>query len=72
MNNFELLNLKPLVDELNILNIWTIKDTRQKIELRDMAVVSKSKNAVLFMEKYKSLDIKQLKEQFERFLRYRF
>ena len=32
-----------------------------------MAVVSKSKNAVLFMEKYKSLDIKQLKEQFERF-----
>ena len=28
-----------------------------------MAVVSKSKNAVLFMEKYKSLDIKQLKEQ---------
>ena len=32
-----------------------------------MAVVSKSKNAVLFMEKYKNLDVKQLKEDFQRF-----
>ena len=32
-----------------------------------MAVVSKSKNAVLFMEKYKTLDIKQLKEQYQRY-----
>ena len=33
-----------------------------------MAVVSKSKNAVLFMEKYKSLDIKKIREASKVFL----
>jgi len=69
MNNFELSKLKAAgLTNLNILNILDYQKTQdRKLSLRDMAVVSKSKNAVLFMEKYKSLDIKQLKEQFERF-----
>ena len=69
MNNFELFKLKAAgLTNLNILNILDYQKTQdRKLSLRDMAVVSKSKNAVLFMEKYKSLDIKQLKEQFERF-----
>ena len=53
---------------MNILNILDYQKTQErKLSLRDMAVVSKSKNAVLFMEKYKNLDIKQLKEDFQRF-----
>ena len=69
MNNFELFKLKAAgLTNFNILNILDYQKTKdRKLSLRDMAVVSKSKNAVLFMEKYKSLDIKQLKEQFERF-----
>ena len=69
MNNFELFKLKAAgLTNLNILNILDYQKTQdRKLSLRDMAVVSKSKNAVLFMEKYKSLDIKQLKEQFDHF-----
>lgn len=69
MNNFELFKLKAAgLTNLNILNILDYqKNQDKKLSLRDMAVVSKSKNAVLFMEKYKNLDIKQLKEDFQRF-----
>ena len=60
MNNFELFKLKAAgLTNLNILNILDYQKTQdRKLSLRDMAVV---------MEKYKSLDIKQLKEQFDRF-----
>ena len=69
MNNFELFKLKAAgLTNLNILNILDYQKTQdRKLSLRDMAVVSKSKNAVLFMEKYKNLDVKQLKEDFQRF-----
>ena len=69
MNNFELFKLKAAgLTNLNILNILDYQKTQdRKLSLRDMAVVSKSKNAVLFMEKYKNLDVKQLKENFQRF-----
>lgn len=69
MNNFELFKLKAAgLTNLNILNILDYqKNQDKKLSLRDMAVVSKSKNAVLFMEKYKNLDVKQLKEDFQRF-----
>ena len=69
MNNFELFKLKAAgLTNLNILNILDYQKTQdRKLSLRDMAVVSKSKNAVLFMEKYKTLDIKQLKEQYQRY-----
>lgn len=69
MNHFELFKLKSAgLTNLNILNILDYQETQdRKLSLRDMAVVSKSKNAVLFMEKYKNLDVKQLREQFKRF-----
>ena len=69
MNNFELFKLKAAgLTNLNILNILDYQKTQdRKLSLRDMAVVSKSKNAVLFMEKYKTLDIKQLKEQYQQY-----
>ena len=74
MNNFELFKLKAAgLTNLNILNILDYqKNQDKKLSLRDMAVVSKSKNAVLFMEKYKNLDVKQLKEDFQRFPTYQF
>lgn len=74
MNNFELFKLKAAgLTNLNILNILDYqKNQDKKLSLRDMAVVSKSKNAVLFMEKYKNLDVKQLKEDFQRFRPYQF
>lgn len=74
MNNFELFKLKAAgLTNLNILNILDYqKNQDKKLSLRDMAVVSKSKNAVLFMEEYKNLDIKQLKENFQRFRPYQF
>ncbi len=52
MNNFELFKLKAAgLTNLNILNILDYqKNQDKKLSLRDMAVVSKSKNAVLFME----------------------
>lgn len=74
MNNFELFKLKAAgLTNLNILNILDYqKNQDKKLSLRDMAVVSKSKNAVLFMEKYKNLDVKQLKKDFQRFRPYQF
>lgn len=49
MNNFELFKLKAAgLTNLNILNILDYQKTQdRKLSLRDMAVVSKSKNAVL-------------------------
>ena len=51
MNHFELFKLKAAgLTNLNILNILDYQETQdRKLSLRDMAVVSKSKNAVLFI-----------------------
>ena len=50
MNHFELFKLKAAgLTNLNILNILDYQETQdRKLSLRDMAVVSKSKNAVLY------------------------
>lgn len=69
MNNFELYKLKKAgLTNLNIINILDYQARVGKsISLRDMAVVSKCKNPVLFMETYKHLDSKTLREEFNRF-----
>ena len=69
MNNFELYKLKKAgLTNLNIINILDYQARVGKsISLRDMAVVSKCKNQVLFMETYKHLDSKTLREEFNRF-----
>ena len=74
MNNFELFKLKAAgLTNLNILNILDYqKNQDKKLSLRDMAVVSKSKNAVLFMEKYKNLMLSSLRKIFNVFRPYQF
>lgn len=69
MNNFELFKLKKAgLSNLNILNILDYqKRVGKSLSLRDMAVVSKTKNPVLFMEAYKNLDIKELRQDFNRY-----
>ena len=69
MNNFELFKLKAAgLTNLNILNILDYQKTQdRKLSYVIWQWYPSLKNAVLFMEKYKSLDIKQLKEQFDRF-----
>lgn len=69
MTNFELFKLKAAgLTNLNILNILDYQERiGKKLSLRDMAVVSKTKNPVLFIEKYKQLDHVKLKESFQRF-----
>lgn len=69
MNNFELFKLKKAgLSNLNILNILDYqKRVGKSLSLRDMAVVSKCKNPVLFMEAYKNLDIKTLRQDFNRY-----
>lgn len=39
----------------------------KSLSLRNMAVVSKCKNPILFMEKYKALDTKELRKEFNCF-----
>ena len=69
MNNFELFKLKKAgLSNLNILNILDYqKRVGKSLSLRDMAVVSKCKNPVLFIEAYKNLDIKTMRQDFNRY-----
>lgn len=69
MNNFELFKLKKAgLTNLNINHILTYQQKVGKsLSLRDMAVVSSCKNPLLFMENYKQLDSKSLREEFNRF-----
>lgn len=69
MNNFELYKLKKA--GLTNLNIHHILDYQARVgkslSLRDMAVASKCKNPAIFMEHYKNLDSKQLRQSFNQF-----
>ncbi|WP_423217258.1 DNA-processing protein DprA [Streptococcus equinus] len=69
MNNFELFKLKQAgLTNLNILALLDYQSKQEKsLSLRDMAVVSKCKNPILFMEKYKSLDSKSLRKVFNQY-----
>lgn len=69
MNRFELFKLKRAgLTNLNINHILAYQEKVGKsLSLRDMAVVSKCKHPVLFMENYKCLDLKQVKADFQRF-----
>lgn len=70
MNNFELFKLKQAgLTNLNILALLDYQSKQEKsLSLRDMAVASKCKNPILFMEKYKSLDNKSLRQIFNQYL----
>lgn len=69
MNNFELFKLKKAgLTNLNILALLDYQSKQEKsLSLRDMAVASKCKNPILFMEKYKSLDSKSLRKVFNQY-----
>ena len=69
MDNFQLFKLKKAgLTNLNILNIIDYEERTQKsLSLRDMAVVSKNKKPLIFMEHYKNLDSKALRKEFNRF-----
>ncbi|WP_288264296.1 DNA-processing protein DprA, partial [uncultured Streptococcus sp.] len=69
MNNFELFKLKQAgLTNLNILALLDYQSKQEKsLSLRDMAVTSKCKNPILFMEKYKSLDSKSLRKVFNQY-----
>lgn len=69
MNNFELFKLKQAgLTNLNILALLDYQSKlRKSLSLRDMAVASKCKNPILFMEKYKSLDSKSLRQIFNQY-----
>ncbi|MGT2906333.1 DNA-processing protein DprA [Streptococcus dentiloxodontae] len=69
MNNFEIYKLRQAgLTNLNIINIINYEKAQKKsLSLRDMAVVSKCKNPIIFMEHYKNLDTKALRQDFNRF-----
>ena len=69
MNNFELFKLKQAgLTNLNILALLDYQSKQEKsLSLRDMAVTSKCKNPILFMEKYKSLESKSLRKVFNQY-----
>lgn len=69
MNNFDLFKLKKAgLSNRHILNILAYQDRHQKsLSLRDMAVVSQHKQPTIFMENYKRLDSKTLREEFNRY-----
>ncbi|WP_162011055.1 DNA-processing protein DprA [Streptococcus sp. S784/96/1] len=69
MNNFDLYKLRKAgLTNLNILNILDYqKRVEKSLSLRDMAVVSQCKNPVLFIETFKNLNSKELREEFNRF-----
>ena len=69
MNNFELFKLKQAgLTNLNILALLDYQSKQEKsLSLRDMAVASKCKNPILFIEKYKSLDSKSLRKVFNQY-----
>lgn len=69
MNNFEIFKLKQAgLTNLQINHILDYqKSNSRSLSLRDMAVTSQTSDPVLFMERYKALDIKALKTVFETF-----
>ncbi|WP_165212818.1 DNA-processing protein DprA [Streptococcus tangpeifui] len=69
MNNFELFKLKQAgLTNLQIINILDYqKEVGKSLSLRDMAVVSQTSKAGHFMESYKHLDLKYLRQQFNQF-----
>lgn len=69
MNAFELYKLKQAgLTNLNVNHLLAYqKQVGKSLSLRDMAVASKCRQPVLFMEAYRQLDIKALREQFNRF-----
>lgn len=69
MNNFELFKLKKAgLSNLNILAILNYQQKYHKsLSLRNMTIVSQCQNPLLFIEKYKALDIKALRQEFNKY-----
>lgn len=70
MNHFELFKLKKAgLTNLNIHNIinYLQKNSLTSLSVRNMAVVSKCKNPTFFIENYKQLDLKKLRQEFKKF-----
>ncbi|HEO3089939.1 TPA: DNA-protecting protein DprA [Streptococcus agalactiae] len=70
MNHFELFKLKKAgLTNLNINNIinYLKKNSLTSLSVRNMAVVSKCKNPTFFIENYKQLDLKKLRQEFKEF-----
>lgn len=70
MNHFELFKLKKAgLTNLNINNIinYLKKNSLTSLPVRNMAVVSKCKNPTFFIENYKQLDLKKLRQEFKKF-----
>ncbi|HEO6839350.1 TPA: DNA-protecting protein DprA, partial [Streptococcus agalactiae] len=67
---FELFKLKKAgLTNLNINNIinYLKKNSLTSLSVRNMAVVSKCKNPTFFIENYKQLDLKKLRQEFKKF-----
>ncbi|EJN93896.1 DNA-processing protein DprA [Streptococcus ratti] len=69
MDNFQLFKLKKAgLTNLNVLHILAYQKKKGKsLSLRDMAVVSKCRDPLLFIENYKNLKSKELRDEFNRF-----
>ncbi|HEN2754425.1 TPA: DNA-protecting protein DprA [Streptococcus agalactiae] len=70
MNHFELFKLKKAgLTNLNINNIinYLKKNSLTSLSVRNMAVVSKCKNPTFFIENYKQIDLKKLRQEFKKF-----
>lgn len=69
MNNFDLYKLKKAgLGNQHILHILAYQEQVGKsLSLRDMAVVAKYPNPLRFMDNYKALDTKKLREEFNRY-----
>ena len=69
MNNFEIFKLKKAgLTNLQINKVLTYERKMKKsLSLRNIAVVSETTNPVLFMERYKQLDSKSCRQEFNRF-----
>ena len=70
MNHFELFKLKKAgLTNLNINNIinYLKKNSLTSLSVRNMAVVTKCKNPTFFIENYKQLDLKKLRQEFKKF-----
>lgn len=69
MNNFEIFKLKKAgLTNLQVNKVLSYQEKVGKsLSLRNIAVVSESTNPVLFMEKYKQLDVKACRQEFNRF-----
>ncbi|MTB63898.1 DNA-protecting protein DprA [Streptococcus sp. zg-86] len=69
MNNFELFTLKKAgLTNLQIHKVLATQDSHKKsLSLKSIALYSTCKNPVIFIEKYKQLDLKRCREEFNRF-----